>query len=119
MKNIYLLFIMTSLFYLIPHNSIAKYEKMNLKQERGAVKTAEQDTTAGKDSANIVYTCSMHPEIISAVAGYCPKCGMQLVKKTDNGNTKGEMKTMKMGMKGMGIIMLGMMVVMLVFVGRH
>ncbi len=35
-----------------------------------------------KDNAIIlVYTCTMHPEIISAKPGDCPKCGMELVKK--------------------------------------
>ena len=29
----------------------------------------------------VVYTCSMHPEVISDKPGKCPKCGMTLVKK--------------------------------------
>jgi len=28
-----------------------------------------------------VYTCSMHPEVVSDKPGKCPKCGMNLVKK--------------------------------------
>ena len=28
-----------------------------------------------------VYTCSMHPEVISGKPGKCPKCGMTLVAK--------------------------------------
>jgi len=28
-----------------------------------------------------VYTCKMHPEVISNKPGKCPKCGMDLVKK--------------------------------------
>ena len=28
-----------------------------------------------------IYSCPMHPEITSDVAGNCPKCGMELVKK--------------------------------------
>jgi transcription initiation factor IIE alpha subunit len=31
--------------------------------------------------AKYVYTCPMHPEVISERAGKCPKCGMDLVKK--------------------------------------
>lgn len=29
-----------------------------------------------------MYTCTMHPEIVQAAAGRCPKCGMQLVPQT-------------------------------------
>ncbi len=34
-----------------------------------------------KSDAAIVYTCPMHPEVISDKPGKCPKCGMDLVKK--------------------------------------
>lgn len=30
----------------------------------------------------VIYTCEMHPEVISDKPGKCPKCGMTLVKKT-------------------------------------
>jgi hypothetical protein len=40
-----------------------------------------------------VYTCPMHPEVISSKAGKCPKCGMALVKKTKSKKVdKGDMK---------------------------
>jgi hypothetical protein len=32
-------------------------------------------------TAKYVYTCPMHPEIITDKPGKCPKCGMTLVKK--------------------------------------
>jgi hypothetical protein len=32
-------------------------------------------------SSNKVYTCPMHPEVISNKPGKCPKCGMTLVEK--------------------------------------
>ena len=32
-----------------------------------------------KDS--VIYTCTMHPEVVSDKAGKCPKCGMDLVQK--------------------------------------
>lgn len=36
---------------------------------------------ASKDNPATVYTCSMHPEVISDKSGKCPKCGMDLVEK--------------------------------------
>jgi hypothetical protein len=32
--------------------------------------------------AATVYTCPMHPEVVSDKPGKCPKCGMTLVAKT-------------------------------------
>lgn len=32
----------------------------------------------------MVYTCPMHPEILSGKPGNCPKCGMQLVVKSSS-----------------------------------
>jgi hypothetical protein len=32
---------------------------------------------------NVVYTCPMHPEVMSNEPGTCPKCGMRLVVKKD------------------------------------
>lgn len=31
-----------------------------------------------------MYTCPMHPEVISDKPGSCPKCGMDLVKKASS-----------------------------------
>jgi len=31
----------------------------------------------------LMYTCSMHPEIVQDHPGNCPKCGMKLVEKKD------------------------------------
>ena len=28
------------------------------------------------------YTCPMHPEVVTNAPGKCPKCGMDLVKKS-------------------------------------
>jgi hypothetical protein len=38
------------------------------------------DGKTGKQPATI-YTCPMHPEVISDKPGRCPKCGMKLVPK--------------------------------------
>jgi hypothetical protein len=32
-------------------------------------------------TAKYIYTCTMHPEVITDKPGKCPKCGMTLVKK--------------------------------------
>jgi len=42
-----------------------------------SVDTTVQSTTAA------VYTCPMHPEVISDKPGACPVCKMDLVVKTD------------------------------------
>jgi hypothetical protein len=36
---------------------------------------------AGHDHQGEVYTCPMHPEVVSHEPGQCPKCGMHLEKK--------------------------------------
>ncbi|MBC3539834.1 heavy metal-binding domain-containing protein [Rufibacter sediminis] len=44
-------------------------------------KTTEQtetQTQAGQPVAGVSYTCPMHPEVVSAEKGKCPKCGMFL-----------------------------------------
>jgi hypothetical protein len=41
----------------------------------------------------VKYTCPMHPEIVQDMPGKCPKCGMELVKKTEM--KQGEMHQMQ------------------------
>ena len=45
--------------------------------------SSKQKTTNSKSDTTVkyVYTCPMHPEIITDKPGICPKCGMTLVKK--------------------------------------
>lgn len=50
------------------------------------VESIEKAAAAGKGAseskrAAVIYTCSMHPEVISDKPGKCPKCGMDLVVK--------------------------------------
>src|SRR5687767_2775895 len=37
---------------------------------------------AQKTIQKVIYTCIMHPEVQKSRPGSCPKCGMDLVKKT-------------------------------------
>lgn len=48
-----------------------------------AISFAQTKTeTSKKEAVNkTIYTCSMHPEVVSDKEGKCPKCGMKLVKK--------------------------------------
>jgi hypothetical protein len=50
-------------------------------------KTPKTDSTAKK-----VYTCPMHPEVISNKPGKCPICGMDLVEKKTTPKKKESMK---------------------------
>lgn len=44
-------------------------------QKNDTLKESKQETT-------VQYTCPMHPEVVQAEPGKCPKCGMELeVKK--------------------------------------
>jgi hypothetical protein len=45
------------------------------------VPSAAAATPAADSAAATVYTCPMHPEIVSDKPGRCPKCGMKLVPK--------------------------------------
>jgi uracil-DNA glycosylase len=41
----------------------------------------EATTTTQEAHKKVVYTCSMHPEVVSDKPGACPKCGMELIVK--------------------------------------
>lgn len=45
--------------------------------------TAKSKTSDSKSdtAAKYIYTCTMHPEVMTDKPGKCPKCGMTLVKK--------------------------------------
>ena len=54
-------------------------------------------TGQGKNQNQEVYTCPMHPEVVSDKPGNCPKCGMKLVKNDGNGHARHAEAGMKSG----------------------
>ncbi|RXP54814.1 hypothetical protein EC396_08860 [Lutibacter sp. HS1-25] len=69
------------------------HSKMEMKMDHSKMNqdssTMDMDhSKMQKEKVTKVYTCSMHPEVISDKPGECPKCGMNLVEK------KMEMKKM-------------------------
>lgn len=73
-----------------------------------------------------VYTCPMHPKVISDMPGKCPKCGMELVVQNSIANSHEPMKMGCMDMMqsnnhkshigmylGGGVMMVGMMTLMI------
>jgi uncharacterized protein with PIN domain len=57
--------------WLTKHASFVKQNSYAIMEEQ-----QKKDTTL-----KVVYTCSMHPEIVQEKSGKCPKCGMNLTQK--------------------------------------
>lgn len=85
-----------------------------------------QNNQGSIQGASKVYTCSMHPEVISEQPGNCPKCGMELVLQSSIANSNEPMKMGCMSMMhsnnhkshigmylGGGVMMVGMMTLMI------
>ena len=51
---------------------------------------AKDEPAGGSDKKATTYTCPMHPEVVSDKPGRCPKCGMNLVPKTEAPPSKGK-----------------------------
>ena len=99
---------------------------------------SQNDSIKTQSVDSVIYTCPMHPEILSDKPGKCPKCGMELVQKSSSSEHKMNMMmcpmhgmmdmdhkhdeqkkdNMKM-MKGVGIGMGVMMVLMLIFLSTN
>jgi len=99
---------------------------------------AQNDSTGTHKAESLICTCSMHPDIITNEPGKCPRCGMDLVKKNSSPDDKmgmmmcqmhgmvamnheheGQKKDNMKIMKGMGIVMGVMMVVMMFILGTN
>ena len=59
-----------------------------------STKKDQAETTTQTLASDEMYTCEMHPEVMSDKPGKCPKCGMDLEKKK---MTDAQMKMMKEG----------------------
>jgi FtsP/CotA-like multicopper oxidase with cupredoxin domain len=65
-------------WYAHPPGTVASRASEDELRRDGIATTTSTSTTA---PTGAVYTCSMHPEVISDIPGNCPKCGMRLVPK--------------------------------------
>jgi len=90
-KNILILMgiaLLSIVFYACSDNTAGKADA-KAADSASSMKDSSMKMTAA------VYTCKMHPEVISDKPGKCPKCGMDLVKKEDLAKDS-TMKGMKM-----------------------
>ncbi|MES2376774.1 MAG: multicopper oxidase domain-containing protein [Bacteroidota bacterium] len=65
-----------------------KAARPNLPAKKKSVGMEGMNMDANPAAKAAVYTCPMHPEIHSAQAGNCPKCGMKLVKQQPKATDK-------------------------------
>jgi rubrerythrin len=59
---------------------VLSFASMNQGQSAGIKNQQKKEVPASK-ATQVIYTCSMHPVIVSNKAGKCPVCKMDLVKK--------------------------------------
>ena len=82
-------------------STVNAQEKAKMKMDHSKMEMKHDSTKMDMDHSKMdmkmdhskmakVYTCSMHPEVISDKPGECPKCGMNLIEK------KMDMKKMDM-----------------------
>ncbi len=78
--------ILFSAFQLKAQHDMKDMPGMKMPMEKKVVKKPVAKKTATNSSQKVIYTCVMHPEVQKDKPGSCPKCGMQLVKKTIKSN---------------------------------
>lgn len=61
---------------------------------------SQSDSTKTQTVDSVIYTCPMHPDILSDKSGKCPKCGMDLVQKNSS-SSEHKMNMMMCPMHGM------------------
>jgi len=62
-----------------------------------AITSVSGQTTSQKENPKTIYTCSMHPEVMSSKKGNCPKCGMKLIEKVSKTNVSTKDNQIKAG----------------------
>ncbi len=53
------------------------------------------------EQGNVVYTCSMHPQVRQSEPGNCPICGMELIKADDTGTAPADPNALVMSQAAM------------------
>lgn len=69
-----------------------------------AVQTTEAETATTPTSKDQLYTCGMHPQIISDKPGICPICNMKLTPKRDAGAADGTVRIDPATRQNMGLV---------------
>lgn len=70
-----------------PASSKAPAHAMKMNPAAKPMKSVQSADTAGKNAraqSLVVYTCPMHPDVVSHTPGKCPRCKMELVKKNND-----------------------------------
>jgi hypothetical protein len=64
-------------------NSHAPVAQPKITGEKPAL-VKDSTEKAGSGKATVMYTCPMHPDVVSDKPGKCPRCHMDLVKKNND-----------------------------------